>query len=111
MNRIACLSKALLPAVALLALASAAQAEQKETRVANGLTASQFVQNCESMGGEIDDSSQGPEGVSCTLPSGISADCSFGPKDAYCEVTTPRTSIPTRTVKGLLGDATTQVMK
>ena len=96
---------------AVLALGTAAMAEKKEVRVANGLTASQFVQNCENMGGSIDDSSQGPEGVSCTLPSGTSADCSFGPKDAYCEVTTPRSTLPGRTVKGLLGTSELQVLK
>ena len=63
------------------------------------------------MGGSIDDSSQGSEGVSCTLPSGTSADCSFGPKDAYCEVTTPRSSLPARTTKSLLGDSTLQPLK
>ncbi len=96
---------------AVLSLGNAAMAEKKETRVANGLTASQFIQNCEGMGGSIDDSSQGSEGVSCTLPSGTSADCSFGPKDAYCEVTTPRSSLPARTTKSLLGDSTLQALK
>jgi hypothetical protein len=100
-----------LPMLIGLTFGTAARAEKKETRVANGLTASQFVQNCESMGGEIDDSSQGPEGVSCTLPSGTSADCSFGPKDAYCEVTTPGRSMPTRVVKGLIGESALGVVK
>lgn len=96
---------------ALVAMGGAALAEKKETRVADGLTAGQFVQNCENMGGQIDDSSQGPEGVSCTLPSGTSADCTFGGKDAYCEVTTPGRSIPSKTTKGLLGTSELQVLK
>ncbi len=75
------------------------------------MTASQFIQNCENMGGQIDDSSQGSEGVSCTLPSGTTADCSFGPKDAYCEVTTPGRSLPGRTTRGLLGASTLQPLK
>jgi hypothetical protein len=111
MKRIALSLKAGLPVAVFLALANTALAEKKETRVADGLTASQFIQNCENMGGQIDDSSQGSEGVSCTLPSGTTADCSFGPKDAYCEVTTPGRSLPSRTTKGLLGASTLQPLK
>ena len=96
---------------AVLALGSAAMAEKKETRVANGLTASQFVRNCEGMGGSIDEGSGGEDSVQCTLPSGTTADCSFGPKDAYCEVTTPGRSLPSRTVKGLIGASELQVLK
>lgn len=103
--------KAILPVVALLALGTAAYAEKKETRVADGLTPKQFATNCDNMGGQIDEGSGGENTVQCTLPNGTNADCSFGPKDAYCEVTTPRSSIPVRTIKGLMGDATTQVMK
>lgn len=103
MNCIAFPSKIVLPVAVALALATAAHAEKKETRVADGLTASQFVQNCEGMGGTIEEGSQSSEGVKCTLPSGTSADCSFGPKDAYCEVTTPGRTIPARATKGLLG--------
>jgi hypothetical protein len=111
MNRIAFLPRTLLSATLVLALASAAQAEKKETRVASGLSASQFVQNCEGMGGTIDEGSGGEDTVQCTLPNGTNADCSFGPKDAYCEVTTPRTSISPKTAKGLLGASTVQVLK
>ena len=78
--------------------------------MANGLAAGQFISYCESHGREIEDSTQG-EGVSCTLSNGTNIDCSFGPKDTYCEVTTPRSSVPTRTIKGLLGDSTVQVTK
>lgn len=104
-------SRLVLPTVAIMALGTAAFAEKKEVRVADGLTAGQFVQNCESMGGQIDDSSQSEDGVSCTLPSGTTADCAFGPKDAYCEVTTPGRTLTARTTKGLLGDTTLQPLK
>lgn len=100
-----------LPVVAGLTFGTAARAEKKEVRVANGLTAGQFVQNCENMGGQIDDSSQSEDGVSCTLPSGTTADCAFGPKDAYCEVTTPGRTMPTRVVKGLIGDSALGTVK
>ena len=59
MKRIASPTKTLLPVALLLALGTAAFAEKKETRVADGLTATQFIQNCENMGGSIEDSSQG----------------------------------------------------
>ena len=104
------ISRLVLPSLVVLAFGTATFAEKKEVRVANGLTAGQFIRNCESQGGEIDDSTQG-EGVSCTLSNGTNIDCSFGPKDTYCEVTTPRSSVPTRTIKGLLGDSTVQVTK
>ncbi len=97
----------LLPTVIIACLGGAALAEKKETRVATGLSPKQFVKNCENMGGQIDDSSQGDSGASCTLPSGVHADCSFGPKDAYCEVTTPRSAPPAATITGLLGNLTT----
>ena len=96
---------------AVLALGSAAMAEKKEIRVANGLTPRQFVSNCESMNGTIEEGSQSSDGLSCTLPSGTSADCSFGPKDAYCEVTTPRSSLPARTTKSLLCDSTLHALQ
>lgn len=95
----------------VLALGSAAWAEKKEVRVANGLTAGQFIRNCEGMDGTIEEGSQSSEGVKCTLPSGTTADCSFGPKDAYCEVTTPGRTLPSRTVKGLIGASELQIQK
>ena len=94
-----------------VALGSAALAEKKEVRVADGLTAGQFIRNCEGMNGTIEEGSQSSEGVKCTLPSGTTADCSFGPKDAYCEVSTPRATLPSRTIKGLLGTSELQVLK
>lgn len=100
-----------LAAAAVLALGSAAYAEKKSVRVADGLTPGQFVTNCEGMGGTIEEGSQSSDGIKCTLPSGTSADCAFGPKDAYCEVSTPRATLPSRTIKGLFGTTELQVLK
>jgi hypothetical protein len=105
MKRIALALKTLLPVSVLLALSDTALAEKKETRVSAGLTAGQFIRNCEGMNGTVAEGSQSSEGVKCTLPSGTTADCSFGPKDAYCEVTTPGRTIPGSATKGLLGSS------
>ena len=69
-----------------------AQAETKGSRSADGLTPRTFVSNCESMNGAVEAGNTGPESIKCTLPSGTSADCTFGPKDAYCETSQPRST-------------------
>jgi hypothetical protein len=65
------------------------------------LSPSQFVSNCQSMGGTSSSAPNG--GVRCTLPSGQTVDCSFDTTtgDALCQWTK---DLPPKSAKALIGD-------
>ena len=70
------------------------------------LSPSQFLSNCQSMGGTHSMAPHG--GLRCTLPSGTVVDCSFGSDgQAICSW---NRALPTKSQKDLLGDPLPNLM-
>lgn len=84
-----------------LAIAGAAPAWAKPGFAIVKLSPSQFVSNCQSMGGTTSTAPNG--GIRCTLSSGQTVDCSFDTTtgDAACQWTK---DLPPKSAKALMGD-------